>query len=579
MVATGSILRGELLRYRPALITVGVLSVVLNLTVLSGSFYLMMVYDSVLPSHSIPTLIGLFLMVCVIYVFQGLFDLERNRLLASIGAGLEHQLGPRVQLQMGDLALRTGRTTGEGLTPMRDLDQIRGFLTSGGPAALLDLPWIVFFLAVLTALHYWLGVTALVGALLLVGLTVITNRVSRDPSRRLAQLHSVRLAQADSNLRHVEVLTAMGMRQTMLQRWEFANGELLSNQDELSRKANTLATTSKVFRLFLQSAVLTVGALLVLDNKASGGVIFASSLLFGRALAPVDQAIANWKNFAAARAGWERLDALFAQMPLRSEPNVALPRPNLTLRVENLALAPPGGNQLTVHGVNLQLSAGDALGVIGPSGAGKTSLARGLIGVWPARHGAVRLDGAALDQWHPEQLGKSIGYLPQDVELFEGTIAQNIARFSPYADSAAVISAAQEAGVHDMIVQLQHGYETPLGRDGLELSAGQRQRIGLARALFGQPFLIVLDEPNSNLDQVGELALNGAIAAVRARGGIVVVIAHRPALLAETSHVLMMRDGRAEAFGPRDEVLSKVLRNVEQSGLPDRAAANMKVAI
>jgi len=306
---------------------------------------------------------------------------------------------------------------------------------------------------------------------------------------------------------------------------------------------------------------LTVGAILVIDGKASGGVIFASSMISGRALAPVDAVVANWRSLSLARTGWQRLEELFGRIPLRREPESQLPAPSRRLEVVQLFSGPPGTSSVTLQGVDFKLNAGDALGIIGPSAAGKTTLARAILGIWPALRGSVRLDGAAIDQWDRETLGASIGYLPQTVELLGGTIAENIARFDPSATSAKVMAAAQVAGLHDMIVHLPQGYDTPVGSDGGNLSAGQRQRVGLARALYGDPFLILLDEPNSNLDAEGEAALERAVLAVRARQGIAILIAHRPAALRPTSHVLFMRAGRAEAFGPRDEILAQMARN------------------
>jgi len=546
-------------RYRTAFVTVALLSAVLNVLLLGGSIYMMLVYDSVLPSHSLPTLFSLLAMITIVYAFQALFDTMRSRILNDVGSALDQNMQPRVQRAISEAALRGGRSSGDGMTPMRDLDNIRAFLSGTGPTTLIDLPWIVFFLAILCMLHVWLGVTAFVGALIMIGMTWMTDRATKAPTQKIGQLTSYRSGLAESNLRHVEVLTALGMRQRMRDRWSEVNKVYLASNDRLARSVAVLGGSSKVFRMFLQSAILTVGALLVIGGKASGGVIFASSILSGRALAPIDTAIANWRGFASARAGWRRLNEMFSRLPEAGDSVVQLPRPSKELLVEQVVIAPPGTQRVTVQHAQFRLGAGDALGIIGPSAAGKTSLARALIGVWPVLRGSVRLDGATPDQWDPERFGEAIGYLPQTVELLEGTVAENIARFEPDAPSEAIIAAAQAAGVHDLIVALPQGYDTPVGSDGAQLSAGQRQRIGLARALYGNPFLVLLDEPNSNLDQAGEEALEQAIAGVRARGGIAIVIAHRPSALARVSHVLFMRDGRQEAFGPRDEVLAKIM--------------------
>lgn len=554
-------------RYRGALIAVAALSALLNVLVLSGSFYLLAIYDSVLPSHSIPTLIGLFLLVTLAYGFQGLFEHGRAKLLASIGAQLERQLSSRVQRAMADLARYSGRTSGDGLGPMRDLDQVRNFLTGTGPAALIDLPWILFFLIVLGLLHYWLGLFALIGALILIAITALTHRIGREPTRDLARLTAERSAGAETALRHAEVLSVLGMRGAMERRWDEINQGYLAAQDRLATAAGKLGSAAKVFRLFLQSAILTVGALLVIDGKASGGIIFAASLLFGRALAPVDMAIANWRGFTAARDSWQRLNHLLATIPASTARDVSLPRPARELEVTGLQIGAPGQGEAVVNNVSFALEAGSVLGVIGPSGAGKSSLIRTIVGAWPPRRGEVRLDGAAIGQWDPERLGRAIGYLPQEVELFDGTIAENIARFEPEADSAAIIAAARSASVHELIVRLPEGYGTPVGHGGAWLSAGQRQRIGLARALFGNPFLLVLDEPNSNLDQEGDLALDQVITARRESGCIVIVVAHRPAILAQTSHIVLLRNGRMEGFGPRDELLLPLLQRSESAKL------------
>ncbi|WP_419809264.1 type I secretion system permease/ATPase [Sphingomonas sp.] len=552
-------LRQALERYRAAFWTVAALSAVLNVLLLAGSLYMMMVYDSVLPSHSLPTLFSLLAMLAGVYVFQAAFDIMRGRILNDVGSALDREMAPRVQQAISDLSRSGAASGGDGLSPMRDLDQVRGFLASTGPGTLIDLPWIVFFLVILSLLHIWLGVATLVGALVMVGLTILTDRATREPTQRLAQITGYRSGLAESNLRHTEVLTALGMQGRMRDRWLRVNDVYLAAQNQLARSVGTLGGSSRIFRMFLQSGILTVGALLVISGKASGGVIFASSILAGRALAPIDTAIANWRGFAGARAGWRRLNDLFDRVPAATDVMVELPLPKAEVAVQGLVVAPPSTQRVTVQGAEFRLAAGEALAIIGPSAAGKTSLARALIGSWPAVRGTVRFDGATPDQWDRERLGAALGYLPQTVELLDGSVAENIARFVPDAPSDTVIAAARAAGVHEMIVALPQGYDTPVGADGQQLSAGQRQRVGLARALYGDPFLVLLDEPNSNLDAAGEEALEGAIGGVRERGGIAVVIAHRPSALARVSHVLFMRDGRQEAFGPRDEVLAKIV--------------------
>lgn len=571
-------LRAVFRRYKVAFFGLALISAALNVLLLGGSIYMLLIYDSVLPSHSIPTLMGLLILVVIVYLFQGFFDNARGRILSDVAVALDKEMSRSTQFAVSEASLRGARLPGDGLVAMRDLDQVRNFLSGPGPSALIDLPWIVFFLGVLFLLHVWLGVAALIGAIILIGITLLTDRMTREPTQRASQVAGLRNAAAETNIRHVELFTALGMRSRMRDRWATINDSYLAAQNNLSRTAGVLGGGSKIFRLFLQSAVLTVGALLVIDGQASGGVIFAASILAGRALAPVDQAIANWRGFAAARAGWARLNELLSKLPEAPDSSVLLPPPSRELVAEQLFVVPPGGQAATVQGVDFRLEAGDGLGVVGPSAAGKTSLGRALIGVWRPSRGAVRLDGATLDQWPADVLGRNLGYLPQTVEVLTGTIAENIARFDPEASSEAVIHAARSAGVHDMIVGMPQGYETPVGTDGGQLSAGQRQRIALARALYGEPFLVLLDEPNSNLDGDGEKALDLAVASIRRRGGIAIVIAHRPAALSQVNKILVMQDGRATMFGPRQEILEKIapraLTRQPPGPAPEPAAAN-----
>jgi ATP-binding cassette subfamily C protein len=541
---------------RAAFVGVAVLSAVLNILVLGGSLFMMLVYDTVLPSRSVPTLVGLLLMLIVVYLFQGVLDVIRSRMLAQIGATVDRGLGARIHHLIGKLALRV-RSPGDGLQPVRDLDSVRSFLSGVGPSALIDLPWMFFFILILFLLHYWLGVTVLIGALILIALTFATERMTKEPSKRATMLNAQRQATAEATRRHAEVLQAMGMGDRLNQTWVRMSDQNLAAQQGLTEVSSTLGSASKILRLLIQSVVLAVGALLVINDQATGGIIFASAILAARALAPVEVAIANWRGFVAARQSWARLKDLLGQMP-EDEVTHQLPPPAASIAVEALSLAPPGANKLTVDGVTFAAKAGEAIAVIGPSGSGKSTLVRGLCGIWRPVRGTVRLDGAALDQWSNANLGRHIGYLPQNVELLDGTVAQNIARFEPNASSAAITAAAKLAGVHDLIVRLPDGYESEVGADGSSLSAGQRQRIALARALYGDPFLIVLDEPNSNLDSEGETALAEAVNSARKRGAIVVLVAHRQSILSVVNAILLMRDGRAVAFGPRDEVLRKL---------------------
>ncbi|WP_082337223.1 type I secretion system permease/ATPase [Porphyrobacter sp. AAP60] len=552
-------LRAALDRSRSALVTVGWLSAIINVLLLGGPLYMLLIYDSVMPSGSTATLFGLLAMIVVIYAFQGLFDLLRTRMLSDIAAGLEARMTGRVHRAMTAMGLRAKVDRDDGLTPMRDLDSIRSFLASPGPGALMDLPWLVLFLGLLTMLHYWLGLTALVGALVLIAFTILNDRLTRRPGEELSGARAYRSKLAQDTHRHVEVIRALGMGERMHDAWHVANAQLSSAQDRVARTTSLIMGLSRVFRMFLQSVVLTVGALLYLAGEASGGIVFAASILAARALAPIDQAIMHWGSFTAARQSWARLDALFEAIPEDEEIGTQLPAPESALKVGGLAVAPPGAQEPVLRDISFDLAAGDAMGIIGPSAAGKTTLARALVGVWAPLAGTVRLDGASLDQWEPDTLGAHLGYLPQHVELFDGTIAQNIARFDPEPPFEAVIAAGRAGGVHELVLALPNGYDTRVGGGGIQLSAGQRQRIGLARALYRQPFLVVLDEPNSNLDAEGEAALDGAIAEARERGAIVVLIAHRPSALRKVNKVLVLQQGRQVAFGERDKVLASLL--------------------
>jgi ATP-binding cassette subfamily C protein len=554
-------LRVMLARFQSAFWVVAGLSAVLNVLTLGGSIYLMLVYDSVLPSHSVQTLVGLFILILLVYVFQGILDHLRQRILSDVGNAVDRELSPRIQRAMSEVALRHATSGGDGLMPMRDLDAVRTWLSSAGPTTLIDLPWMLFFMGMLCLLHPYLALTALAGATVLIGLTVMTDRATRAPTQDLTRVASWRNGIAESNLRHVEAFAALGMRERMRLRWEQVNHVYHGANNQLAQTVNLYGGISKVLRMALQSALLTVGAVLVINGKASAGVIFASSILAGRALAPIDSAIANWRGFSSARLGWTRLAELLAKVPAPAAAGVRLPLPQHNLVVSQLAVAPPGSQRVTVSALDFQVEAGQALGIIGPSAAGKTSLARALVGLWRPLRGSIRFDGATFDQWEPDHFGVAIGYLPQTVELVDGTIAQNIARFDPEAPAEAIIAAARAAGIHEMVVQMPEGYKTSVGRAGVNLSAGQRQRVGLARALFGDPFLVVLDEPNSNLDADGDIALEMAISGVRQRRGIVVIIAHRPSALVQASHVLVMREGRGEAFGERDDVLRRLTRS------------------
>lgn len=525
---------------------------------LTGAMFMLEVYDRVLPSRSMPTLVGLLILVAGLYAALGVLDAIRGRVLARIGGALDETLSGRVYDTLVRLPLRVGSRS-EGNQPLRDLDAIRSYLGSLGPVALFDLPWIPLYLAVCFAFHPLIGYTALGGTVVLIALTVLTEALMRAPSKAATEAAVARNNLAEASRRNAEALTAMGMLARMAERWNEANRQYMGNQRRTSDIGGGLGSLSKVLRMMLQSGVLAVGAYLVIIQQASAGIIIAGSILAARALAPVDLTIAHWKGFVTARQSWQRLSKLLAALPAQPPP-MLLQKPAQRLVVENVSAAPPGVQRIVVQDIGFRLEAGQGLGVIGPSGSGKSSLARLLVGVWQPLRGKVRLDGASLDQWSSDTLGAHIGYLPQDVELLSGTVAENIARFEPDADPKAVLAAAQAVGVHDMIVALPDGYGTAVGEHGLALSAGQAQRVALARAVYRNPFLVVLDEPNAHLDAEGDEALTRAILGVRERKGIVIVVAHRPSAIAGVDQLLVMNKGRVQAFGPKDEVLSKVLQ-------------------
>jgi len=447
----------------------------------------------------------------------------------------------------------------EGAQPVRDLDTVRGFLSGAGPSALFDLPWMPVYLAICFLFHTYIGLTALAGAIILVTLTIVTELRTRQPTRSATQFAMARNTLLDASRRNAEAITAMGMTGRIARRWNDLNRHYVAESGRAGDVAGGLGAASKILRLLLQSSILAVGAWLVIHGESTPGIIIAGSILGARALALVDLAIANWRGFVAARQSWQRLARLLAHLPARTEP-MPLQPPAKTLVVHNAAVSPPGEHKVVCQDVNFSLAAGKALGVIGPTASGKSSLARMLVGVWTPARGSVRLDVATLDQWTPEALGRHICYLPQDVELFPGNVAQNIARFEDPPHPEAVLAAAQAAGVHELIVNLPDGYETSVGDNGNALSAGQAQRIALARALYRDPFLVVLDEPNSNLDAEGDEALTRAILAVRARGAIVVVVAHRPSAIAGVDYILVMAKGRQQQFGPKEEILNRVIQ-------------------
>jgi PrtD family type I secretion system ABC transporter len=547
--------------YRTALIGVALCSGVLNTLMLTGSFYMLEIYDRVVPSRSLPTLLGLTVLVTVLFAFQGLLDFIRGRVLIHIGASIDHKLSGAVF--QGLLRLPLMRANGgEGLLPLRDLDQIRSFFAGTGLPAFFDLPWVPLYVGVCYLFHPALGITAAAAGVFMFGLTLMAEYLSRAASKEMTRYGTQRFATAESARRNAEAVRAMGMGQALAAAWREANEHYIDAQLRTSKIAGSLGSFARTFRMLLQSLVLGLGAFLVILDQASAGIIIAGSILTARALAPIDQAIANWKAFIAGRESWRRLVELIDVT--REEPApLNLPPPRRNILAEAVSVAPPGENRLVVRDVSFSIKAGSGLGIVGPSASGKSSLIKALVGVWPGARGTIRVDGATLDQFSPSLLGPHIGYLPQDVELFSDTVARNIGRFEESPNSEKVIAAAEAAGAHELIKHLPNGYQTQIGQSGHALSAGQRQRIALARALYGEPFIVVLDEPNSNLDAEGEEALTRAMLAVRERGGIVIVAAHRIGALDAVDWLLVMNGGAVQSYGPKGELLANFNRRVQ----------------
>ena len=570
---------------------IAVFSGVINVLMLSGSLYMLQVYDRVIPSRNTATLLGLSLMVLFAYLVQGYFDALRTRMLCRVGTLFDAGLQQSIHNALATLPLR-GAKPMLMQQPLRDLDQVRGFMSSMGPTAFLDMPWIPIFLVALFLFHPAIGMTALLGTAAIIAMTLLTERMSRGAAKAAMDSSAQRQVLADATQRNAEVIRALGMTDRFTARWSQANERYLRENIRATDVYANLGSGAKVLRYVLQSGMLGLGAYLVVADRASGGIMIASSIMMGRALAPVEIALGTWKQLVAARQGITRLRDICKATAAPPAPPVVLPRPCRELSVQELAVTAPGATKPIVSNISFSLKAGMGLALLGASASGKTTLSKALVGIWPPQNGVVRLDGAALDQWRNEDLGRYIGYLPQDVALFDGTVAENICRFDENASSDAVLKAAQIAGVHDIILRLPEGYSTRIGEGGMSLSAGQRQRVGLARAVFGDPFLIVLDEPNANLDADGENALTRAIQTLRLQGCIVIVISHRPSALAALNMALVLYDGKAIAFGPCEEIFARVRNATGQAAAarepaaaratapakPPAAAAEMKAA-
>lgn len=563
-----------LLGFKGTFYTIGTFSAIINLMALVPSLYMLQVYDRVLASRNEITLLMLSLLIIGAYLFSAGLEVIRSFILVRIGAKFDMQLNKRLYTAAFEQNLKqSGTNAGQALN---DLTTLRQFLTGNALFAFFDAPWFPIYLAVIFLFQPWLGLFALCGVAVLIVLAIVNERITHDPLKEANSMAIAASTAATNNLRNAEVIESMGMLPNLMARWYKLHGKFLGLQADASQKAGSINAATKFVQTSLQSLVLGLGALLVLDNKITPGMMIAASILVGRTLAPVQQVISVWKNWSSTRSAFDRITVLLDGNPERPA-GMPLPAPQGILTVENVTAAPPGMRNPIVKNVSFGILPGDVLGIVGPSGSGKSTLARLLVGVWPAMMGKVRLDNADIYAWNKAELGPHLGYLPQDIELFSGTIAENIARFGEI-DSEKVVLAAKRANVHDMILHLPQGYDTRLGDGGAGLSGGQKQRLGLARAMYGDPSLIVLDEPNSNLDEVGEQALVGAIMDLRKRGKTIVLITHRQNALAATTKLLVMRDGTVQMFGPTREVMAAI-NEANQKALAQQQAQRARAGL
>lgn len=541
------------------LVAVLVFSVLVNLLMLTGPLYMLQVYDRVLGSQSEATLVALTVLITFLFLAMGFLDHARARIMARIGARMQENLDRRVfAASVRRLTMVPNDQTA--LAAQRDLESIQRIWASPVLLALFDIPWTPMFIGAIFIFHPWMGWLAVLGGVILIGVTILNQRYTETPLQRATAAAMMAERFAENIKAESEVIAALGMQSNGFDRWRNLRGTAMGQTIAAADMGGMFSGITKTFRMFLQSAILGLGAWLVLRGELSAGAMIAGSILMGRALAPIEQSIGQWAVVTRAREGNARLAELLTRVP--PEPvRTALPRPKALLEAQNLTVVPPGEQQAVLRMVNFRLEPGQALGVIGPSGSGKSTLARALIGVWRPAGGKVRLDGATLDQYDPDVLGSYIGYLPQRVSLFDGTIAENIARLAPEPDASKVVEAAKKAAAHDMILKLPDGYDTRVASVGGRLSGGQIQRIGLARALYGDPVILILDEPNSNLDNDGSMALNLAIRAMKDAGRAILIMAHRPAAIQECDLLMVMEEGTRKAFGPRDQVLRDMVKN------------------
>ncbi len=559
-------LRRVLETHRKNLLYVALFSFFINLLMLVPPLYMLQIYDRVLTSRSTETLLVLTLVVLWLFMTMGMLEFVRSRILVRLSARLDDQLNSRLYQSVSKLALQEPEKATH--HPLMDLSSLRQFLSSNAPFVVFDAPWVTVYLGILFLFHTSFGWFAVFATAVLVTLTLINEFSTRGLQRQASDESMKATNAASAQLRNAEVLHAMGMQNALRERWLRNHLQGLKAQCEASDRNGLWTSVSKTLRLLFQSLILALGAYLAILNEITAGMVIAGSILMGRALAPVDQLIGSWKQFTGTRAAYHRLNAVLSGVPATAQ-RMSLPVPKGALQIENAVLIPPGGQTPVLKGVSLALRAGETLALVGPSAAGKSSLVRAILGVWPLAAGSVRLDGTELQHWNRDELGPRIGYLPQDIELFDGTVAENIARFNEI-DDFLVMKAAQRAGVDNMIRALPDGYETRIGVGGVALSGGQRQLLGLARALYGRPKLVVLDEPNSNLDEEGELALLRACLYVKKRNATLILVTHRRNILSVVDKVLVLEDGRLRLFGPRDAVLERLMPGADNPKVAKR---------
>jgi PrtD family type I secretion system ABC transporter len=553
-------------------------SCIVNILMLTGSIFMMQVYDRVLTSGSIPTLIALSAIVLLLYLYYGFLENIRSRLMLRKGRVFEETLRDRVYDVVAMLALKKVPSTGG--QPMQDMGTIRQFLSGQGPMAFLDMPWVPIYFGVVYLLHPLLGLAGFIAACIIFCLAWLTERTTRQPVMEATVAASKAAALNEEARRNAEALHALGMKKQLRKRWALYQQDAMDMGSTAGDRGGIFTTASRVVRLLVQSGMLALGAYLAIKQEITPGTIIAASIIMSRGLAPIEQAVGNWQQFLTFRKAIGRLDQVLNAVPPDPE-RMQLPPPQGLLEVENLTVVIQGQEKPLLQGLTFRVEPGQGLGVIGPTGAGKSTLSRTLVGVIDASRGSVRLDGATLDQRGDVDRGKYLGYLPQDVQLFDGTVAENISRFANNPDADAIVDAAKLANVHTLITRLPQGYDTTLGEQGARLSAGQRQRIALARALYGNPALIVMDEPNSNLDAEGEVALDAAIRASMQRGASVVIVAHRPSALQAVNNVLVLNEGRQAAYGKREDVFKQVTRprTVPNSDGPQRVSATPTIVV